>query len=313
MPNLVVLGEALIDLFAPPGVGLRDAKTLQAAPGGAPANVAVALARLGAEVGFIGKVGADDYGAFLIDLMTDEGVDTRHFVADAGGPTMLAAVPSATEQQFILYSGASDLLRVEDLPPEYVTAAAIFIYGSVTLTGGSRAAALQAARWSRAAGRTVIFDVNLRPALWPDLDVARQRIGEGVASANVVKLNETELHFLTGSRDPAAGSQRLIEQGVQLCAVSLGAEGAYFNNGRSQGHAAAFPVPVQDTTGCGDAFVAGLSLLLSQSETPLDELDEPALTEIFTFANACGALAATQLGAMSALPTLAAVHKLLKL
>lgn len=314
MPKFVVLGEALIDIFAEKGVPLRAAKTLSPSPGGAPANVAVALARLGVEVGFIGKVGTDDYGTYLIDLLAGEGVDTAYFEADSRAPTMLAivATPSATEQQFILYNGANALLSTEELPQAYITSAAVFIHGSVTLASDSRSAAMQAAQWAKSAGKQVVFDVNLRPLLWPDLTVARQYIEEGVRAATVVKLNETELEFLTGMSDPAQGSQQLIEQGLQLCCVSLGADGAYFNTGNAQGHVPHFYVDVQDTTGSGDAFVAGLSYQLGQVDGSLTSLDATTSYQIVSFANACGALAATQVGAMSASPSLEAVEQMLQ-
>ena len=313
MPHIISLGEALIDVFAEPGVPLREAQALHPRPGGAPANVAVALARLGADVGFIGKVGDDAYGAFLIDLLAQEGVDVTHFCTDRRGPTMLALVstPSPTEQQFTIYHGADDLLRPEELPRAYIESAAVFAYGSVTLTGQSRLAALQAAQWAREAGNHVIFDVNLRPLLWPDMEIARQRIQESVASATVVKLNEVELEFLTGTADPAPGSEQLLKGGIQLCCVSLGANGAYFNNGTASGHVPAFAVEVLDTTGSGDAFVAGLAYGLSALEEPVENLDQATLHRMTSFANACGGLAATRVGAMSALPTHDAVERLL--
>jgi len=314
MPRIISLGEALIDVFADPGVPLREAKTLHPRPGGAPANVAVALARLGAEVGFIGKVGADEFGAFLIDLLAEEGVDVTHFVANRGTPTMLAivATPSPDEQHFILYHGADTLLRPEELPRTTIESAAVFVYGSVTLTAESRPAALQAARWAREAGNHVVFDVNLRPLLWPDLETAHRRIREGVATATVVKLNEVELEFLTGTADLSEGSRQLLEQGVQLCCVSMGADGAYFNTGTVSGHVPAFAVEVLDTTGSGDAFVAGLAFGLSNLDEPVESLDEAALRCTVAFANACGALAATRVGAMSALPTREQVERLLQ-
>jgi fructokinase len=313
MPRIISFGEALIDVFATPGLPLRDAKNLHPRPGGAPANVAVALARLGSEVGFIGKVGADEYGAFLIDLLAEEGVDVTHFIADSGGPTMLAivAAPSPSEQNFILYHGADALLRSKELPKAYIESAAVFVFGSVTLTAESRAATVQAARWAKEAGNQVIFDVNLRPLLWRNLESARLRIQESVACATVVKLNESELDFLTGTADPVQGSRQILAQGIRLCCVSLGADGAYFNNGGASGHIPAFEVEVLDTTGSGDAFVAGLAHGLSELRKPVENLDEPTLRRMITFANACGGLAATRLGAMSALPAFAEVERLL--
>ena len=309
MAGIVVLGEALIDVFAGEGLSLGEAKSLYPSPGGAPANVAVALARLGADVGFIGKVGADDYGSYLIDLMASEGVDTIHLVADPGGPTMLAivAAPSPTEQIFILYNGANTLLRSDELDQSYVTSAGVFVFGSITLASASRQAALQTSRWAKEAGKQVIFDVNLRPLIWPNLQIARQRTEEALATTTVIKLNENELEFLTGTKDLVWGSQQLLALGIQLCCVSLGEEGAYFNNGKAAGHVPPFSVEVQDTTGCGDAFVAGLAFQLKCLNEPIAALDESSLGQIMLFANACGGLSAAQQGAMSALPTLAAV------
>lgn len=151
MPKIVVLGEALIDIFAEKGAALRDSQNLHPSPGGAPANVAVALARLGADVGFIGKVGVDDYGDFLVDLLTSEGVDTIHLVADPRKPTMIAivALPSPTEQHFIIHNGANTLLTTDEIPKGYVTDAAVYIYSSITLASENRHVALEAARWAR--------------------------------------------------------------------------------------------------------------------------------------------------------------------
>ncbi len=314
MPQIVVLGEALFDLFAEKGKSLRAVQSLYPAPGGAPANVAVAAARLGAKVGFIGKVGLDDFGSALIDLLAGEGVDTAHFVADRQAPTMLAlvAAPNPEEQHFIVYMGASGLLAVDEMPREYIVSASVFVFGSATLASSSREATIQAARWAREAGKHVIFDVNLRPTLWLELEVARQHIEESIVATTVVKLNERELKFLTGLSDPAQGSQQIIDRGVQLCCVSLGADGAYFNNGSVHGHVPAFKVQVVDTTGSGDAFVAGLAYQLSHLNNPLSDLDEETLRKMVAFANGCGALASTGLGAMSALPSYEVVQNLIR-
>ena len=170
---------------------------------------------------------------------------------------------------------------------------------------------MQAARWAREAGNDMVFDVNLRPLLWPDLDLARRRIEVSLESASVVKLNETELEFLTGSKHPGEGSEWLLSRGIQLCCVSLGADGAYFNNGSASGAVPGFAVDVVETTGSGDAFVAGLVHRISGLDGPVAGLDESALREMVAFANACGAIAATGAGAMSALPSLDAVERLL--
>ncbi|MHB0859176.1 MAG: carbohydrate kinase family protein [Anaerolineae bacterium] len=313
MPHVISFGEALIDLFAGEGVALCALKPLKPSPGGAPANVAVGLARLGVDVGFVGQVGDDAYGHLLIELLRHERVDTSHFVADRRRPTMLTVVdaPSPTEQNFVLYHGADTLLRPEALDQAYIQSTDILIYGSVTLTHESGPAALQAAHWVRSAGRMVILDVNLRPSLWPDMETARKIIDEAVLGASVVKLNASELEFLTGTSEPEVGSQALLARGIQLCCVSLGASGSFFNNGGASGYVPPFRVPIVDTTGSGDAFVAGLACQLVELNQPLGHLRSAELRRALRFANACGALAATEIGAMSALPTRQMVDRLL--
>ena len=310
MPRVISFGEALIDIFGGVGVSLRELKLLQPSPGGAPANVAVGLARLGIDVGFIGRVGDDSYGHFLIDLLKKEGVDTKHFLPDSGGPTMLAIVeaPGPTEQRFTLYHGADTFLHPEDLDRGYIESARVFVFGSVTLTAAGGPAALAAARLSRDAGNVVVFDVNLRPTLWPDDDTARRGIREGIDAATVVKLNRLELEFVTGYGDLAEGSREILRIGAGLVCVSLGADGAYFDNGTARGNVPSREVRVVDTTGSGDAFVAGLAAELGGSDVPISELDSGRLYAFVDFANGCGALAATRQGAMSGLPSRKAVE-----
>jgi sugar/nucleoside kinase (ribokinase family) len=313
-PAIVVLGEVLIDVFAEKGVPLHAAKTLYPSPGGAPANVAVALRRLGANVGFIGKVGTDEFGSMLIRRLADEGVDITHLKADPRAPTMLAIVarPSPEDQHFILYNGATLLIGPEDIVPDFFAEASVFAYGSVTLVNdnGQEAVAV-ASRLMRNRGQQVIFDINLRPATWPTLDLARSRILKAIDTASIVKLNAAELKFLAGTDDIDAGSRWILDQGPSLCCVSLGAKGAYFNNGKASGYVSAFAVEVVDTTGSGDAFVAGLAYQISTAAQQPADLGEEALRAMLTFANACAGLSTTQVGAMSALPTRHAVEALI--
>ena len=315
MPEVVCLGEALIDLFASPiGVPLGKASSFVPAPGGAPANVAVALARLDIGVGFIGRVGNDSFGLMLIELLQSEGVDTTHFRPVADIPTTLAfvAASSPNKQDFILYRGADAKLSPADLDRSYIASAKVFLYGSVTLTSTSRDAASQAVKWANEDGVLVAYDANLRPALWPSLKAARQGILEGMHGVTVCKLNETELELLAGTSDLAAGSRWILAQGPKLCLVTLGPQGAYFDNGRARGHVPAFKVDVVDSTGCGDAFLAGIVLGILETPTPIEDFDEPTLRRIVRFANAMGALTATRKGAMTALPTRATVQSFLE-
>ena len=305
MPEVVSLGELVVDMFGrPAGVALKEVGTFMPAPGGAPANVAVALARLGVEVGFIGGVGDDPFGEGLTEVLKSEGVDITHLQAIKDSPTMVSFVASASpvEQDFTIYRGADTKLRLEDLDREYITSAKVFLYGSVTLSGGSREAVLQAARWAKEDNVLVVYDPNWRPAVRPDLEGARDGILKGLEGVDVCKVNETELELITGTRECQGGSNRLLDRGVQLCLITLGSEGTYFNNGLAHDHVPAFPVEAVDSTGCGDAFCAGFTAALLETKKILGNLRGSELSDIVRFANAVSAISATQTGAMASLP-----------
>ena len=314
MPDVVSLGEALFDLFAaPPGTTLGAARTFISEPGGAPANVAIGLARLGVDVGFVGRVGADSFGSRLQELLRQEGVDIAHFrpVAGSRTPIALVAASSPVDQDFVLFRGADTLLRPEHLDRSYLAGAQVFTYGSVTLSAGGRDAALQAARWARADGVLVAFDANYRPAVWSGEAAARDAIMPALRCADVAKLNEVELKLLAGTGDLQAGCRRLLDLGVRLCLITAGAGGAWFDDGRASGHVPGFAADVVDTTGCGDAFLAAFLAGLVTEGRRLSELDEAALRRLVAAANAAGALNAARRGAIPGLPTRAAIDRLL--
>ena len=317
MPEILCVGEAVIDLFAPTGVSLKEADRFSRAAGGGPANTAVCLARLGRDVGFIGCVGADSLGDYLIELITSEGVETSQFRALEGHftTTALIASPTPEQQDFTIFRGADAELLSEHLDETYIASAALLAYGSPIFTGNSYGAGLDLVSMARRNQVLVSFDANLRPRLWPSLKIARSRIMDGVRSCDICKLNEVELEFLSGITDPQQGVEWVLEQGPALSAITLGGGGVHFGNAQARGHVPAFKVQEVDTTGCGDAFVAGLSVGLcdaaAEGLAPADCRSE-RLIEILRFANAVGALAATATGAMTALPTLQQVENFLQ-
>ena len=313
MPDAVCLGEAVIDLFAPTGTSLKEAQSFSRSAGGGPANGAVCLARLGRSVGMIGRVGEDSLGAHLIELLSSAGVDTTHFQRLQGelSTVVLVASPTPEEQDFTIYWGADGKLAIDRLDRSYIDTSRVLLCGSTTLAHESRHAHYQAVAWAREAETLVAYDANLRPRLWPDLHVARRELLEGLKVSHICKVNDHELEFLSGTADLDAGSRWCLEQGPQLCVVTLGGEGVYFNNGNVAGHVPGFDVEEVDTTGCGDAFLAGLvSQILDRDDKP-DVWDEATLSGMMRYANAVGALTATQQGAMNALPHKDAVAKLI--
>ena len=318
-PAIVCLGEVLID-FVPYEATLRieQATSFHRAPGGAPANVAVALSRLSVASAFIGKVSGDPFGRFLRQTLADESVDLRGLVVDAGAQTPLAFVGSDGKagRSFVFYHKqmADTLLEPAEVDVELIAHARVFHFGSVTLAAEpSRSATLAAARWAREHGCLVSFDPNVRLELWDAPRTALEWITESLPLVDVVKVSIDEVSFLTDASDAAVACRRLREHGPSLAVVTLGRDGSYYDTGVWSGTVPAPRVEVVDTLGAGDAFMAGLLSGLSSDElrgTPVR--DEQALIRALHFANAVGAITTTRHGAIPALPTRAQVEALLR-
>jgi fructokinase len=318
-PAVVSLGEVLIDFVAlETDVPVQEASTFHRAAGGAPANVAVALARLGTPSAFMGKVGGDAFGRSLRQMLAAEGVDVRGLIEDATARTALAFVGSNERggRSFVFYhAGMADtLLHPEEVEVnrDLIAHATVFHFGSVTLAAEpSRSATLAAARWARQDGRLVSFDPNVRLELWDSPRRAHDAILETLEVADTVKVSNDEIEFLTGSSDPAEACRRLREHGPALAVVTLGDSGCYYSAAGSSGYVPGVLVEAVDTLGAGDAFVGGMLAGLAARPDVVGSADGQAFGSMLSFANAVGALATTRHGAIPALPTRAEVEQLL--
>ena len=314
MPEIVTVGEALIDLTQT----AEDAMHIRryaAFPGGAPANVAVAAARLGAETAFIGKVGRDAFGASIRETLCRDGVDVSGLCESPTDHTTLAvvSVDAGGERSFAFYRtpGADTQLTPEEAVralEAYEKRPVFLHFGSVSLTAEpARSATLAAARRARELGVLLSYDPNYRPSLWPDETTALDRMREPLSLCHVLKLAEEELELLTGTRDLEEGTLSLwTAHQIPLIVVTLGAEGSFFRLGGETGRVSAQPVPVADTNGAGDTFLGALlsRLVLAGG---LAGLTADPLTQALDFANRAAALTCTRPGAIPAMPTLAEV------
>lgn len=321
--DIVCLGEMLIDMFpAEIGRRLAEVSAFHPKPGGAPANVAVAAQRLGAQTAFIGKVGDDAFGHFLIATLRQEKVETRGMRVDENARTTMAiiAMPDEHHAEFVFYRnpGADMLLRPDELDEALLQDTRALHIGSISLIAEpSRSATLRAVELARPAGALISFDVNYRPSLWPRPETAVETIRAVLPLAHVVKINEDELVLLTGSDDPVAGSEEILACGPLLCIVTQGARGSFFRVGGVEGGSAfvpAFPVKTVDAIGCGDAFMAGVLTRLVLSSDPggwRGRLTWLYLRQSLRYANAVGALTAQKQGVIPALPAAAEVEAFL--
>ena len=212
--DIITCGELLIDFVSTQhGVTLAEASTFKKAAGGAPANVAVGVAQLGYRAGFMGQVGDDEFGHFLASTLRNYGVDTGGLSFTSQARTALAFVSllSNGEREFMFYRhpSADMFWRPEDVDPAYAAHTRIFHYGSISLISEpSRSATLTALNYAKGNGALLSYDPNLRPPLWPSLSAAQEGILHGWRYAEIIKVSEEELTFLSGKKDlePAARS-----------------------------------------------------------------------------------------------------------
>ncbi|MFN8528333.1 MAG: PfkB family carbohydrate kinase [Anaerolineae bacterium] len=307
--SVACLGELLIDFVAlESGVTVGDASGFQKAPGGAPANVAVAVARLGQKSAFLGQVGDDPFGHYLAGVLQENEVDTRGLTFSAEARTALAFVSLAAhgERSFVFYRNPSAdmLMRPEDVATSVIDGYGAFHFGSITMIGEpSRSATLHAVDYARKAGKLISYDPNLRLSLWNSPEEARAGMLAGLdLGIHILKISDEELRFLlpgvdVTDDDPVAP---LWRPGMKLICVTRGADGAivYTRDGQIAEHEG-FTVSAIDTTGAGDSFVAAL---LTQVLAYGDAYPRH-LSEIVRFACATGALTTTGRGAIPSLPT----------
>jgi len=313
--DAICLGELLID-FVPTvtGTDLLCAPAFQKAAGGAPGNVAVGLKLLGINTGFIGKVGDDPFGHFLSKTLSDTGVDVSSIRYSSEARTALAFVSLKADgdREFMFYRhpSADMLLSCDEIDVDAIKAAKLLHFGSISLISEpSRGASLYAIETARKAGCLISYDPNLRLDLWPGKDAAHEGMLLGLSQANIVKISEDEVEFLTGLSDLDKARDKLWHDDLQLLVVTRGRDGSCFYTPDFQGEAEPFVVEAVDATGAGDGFVAGLLQGILKNPEMLNNPKQ--LSRLCRFANAVGALTTSKRGAIPALPDFESVQQFL--
>jgi fructokinase len=292
--RIVSCGEAVVD-FLP----ARDG-TWTARPGGSPFNVAIGLARLGVEAGFLGRLSNDLFGDQLFERLEREGVATE-LVARADDPSLLAFIgfQDGLARYAFFGSGAADfgLAAPPDLP-EPVRGLHV---GSLALALGTTGTTMEALVAREFGRRLISLDPNPRPSLLGDADVYRARFERWLARAHIVKLSDEDLTFLAPDHAPADVAESWLERGPLLVIVTRGPQGAIW---RAHGGGGSLPAPeieLADTVGAGDSFTAALLAALVQQhlDAPLLLRAAPAeqLERCVAHAVRCASLTCTRLGA----------------
>ncbi|KAL4287686.1 hypothetical protein HN51_055337 [Arachis hypogaea] len=313
-PLVITFGEMLID-FVPDtaGVSLAESRAFIKAPGGAPANVACAISKLGGNSAFVGKVGDDEFGKMLVDILNQNGVNTDGVCFDREARTALAFVTLRKdgEREFMFYRNPSAdmMLKESELNIGLIKKAKIFHYGSISLISEPcRSAHLAAMKAAREAGALLSYDPNVRLPLWPSPDTARSGIKSIWFDADFIKVSDDEVNFLTqGDAEKEEVVMSLWHDKLKLLLVTDGEKGCRYFTKKFKGRVTGFSVKPVDTTGAGDSFVGSFLASVARDSSIFDK--EQNLREALTFSNACGAICTTQKGAIPALPTRSEAEK----
>lgn len=321
MGTLYSIGEVLID-FIPlqKGQALKDVMSFERAPGGAPANVAAAIAKLGGRSKMITKLGADAFGDFLLEKLEETGVDTSYIIRTNEANTGLAFVSLREdgERDFSFYRkpSADLLLTADEVDNSIFETGDILHFCSVDLVDSPmKQAHVKAIQSAKESGALISFDPNVRLPLWDSSDACRETILEFIPKAHIVKISDEELTFITRIENEDKAIASLFAGDVQTVIYTKGAAGATLYVRDITIDSIGYSVDVQDTTGAGDAFIGALLYQLLEAKADPKGLSAVLVhhgRSILAFANAAGAISTTGKGAISSLPSKNQIEDMLK-
>lgn len=305
--DIITLGEILIDftpIKSPSGkIGFEQNA------GGAPANVMAAITKLGLKTGFIGCVGDDQFGRFLIDFLKRNHIDDTDLKVSKEYNTTLAFVhlQENGDRDFSFYRnpGADQMISEDDIKESMFNDLKVFHFGSLSLTDEpSRGATLKAIKLAKEKRCLISYDPNLRPPLWGSLDQAKNQILSVMESIDILKISEEELLFLTGIKEIEEGSKYLYEKyNTPLIMTTLGEDGCAVRRGEWYEKVGGIKVKALDTTGAGDSHLGAMLYQIMMQEQELKDIPFEVLLKFAKFANYMAAYVTTQFGSAEIMPT----------
>ena len=310
--DVVTFGDILIDFT---DFGDRDGITLFARnPGGANANVAAAVARLGGRTAFIGKVGTDLLGTYLKEVMEKYNVDVSGLVMDGNYFTTMSFVKLAPDGErvfsFARKLGADTQIRKEELNGDILDNTKIFATGSLALTDEpARSTCFAAVQEAKDHGSIIAYDPNYRASLWPDEKTAVQHMRSMIPYVDIMKISDEETLLMTDHQDPAEAAKVLFDEGVKVVAVTLDKEGAYVCTKEGGAAVPAFKANAVDATGAGDSFWGSFLLQVAQSGKKPEDISLDDAISLARFANAAASISVENYGGIPSMPTLDMVEK----
>lgn len=314
MFDVIAIGEILID-FTPAGKSEHGNPLFERNPGGAPANLLAGLAKLGRSTAFIGKVGDDVFGHYLENLLETKGINTDglRYSEESHTTMVFVELNDQGERSFTFFRrpGADSLLSKEELDISLLQNTKIFHFGSVSMTREpSRTATIEAAKIAKQGGAIISFDPNIRESLWDDKNIMLNEISKGLELADIVKISDEELEFITGTKDITEGSKELYDSyHTKLILVTMGPEGSFYRCNNLTCSVAGNKIQAVDTTGAGDAFLSGVLYQILERDKSIEEYNAFDLKNILTFGNIMGSLVVSKKGAISSMPSMSEIEQ----
>ena len=306
MTDVVALGELLID-FASRSADANGYPTMQALPGGAPANFLAALTKYGKSTAFLGKVGDDTFGHLLVGTVKEAGIETRGIVIDPAVFTTLAFVTfdDAGDRSFSFARkpGADTRLSWEEVDKSLIDEAKVFHFGTLSLTDDPvRTTTQRCVAYAKEQGKLITCDPNLRKPLWRSEEEAKEQIIWSLQQADVIKISDDEVDFLW-SCTPEEGANKLLKEfGVSLAMVTLGPKGCLLKTKNAVCQVTSPKVNPVDTTGAGDIFGGSAIYRLLELNKPIEELTAEDLRFIGAYASTAASLSTEAPGGIPSIP-----------
>lgn len=309
MKKVVAIGELLID-FVPQqkGCTLDEVTHFERVAGGAPANVAAAVARLGGKAAMVSQVGEDAFGTHILKVLQSNGVDTSYVFRTGRANTGLAFVSlDATgnrEFSFFRNPSADLFLDQDQITADMFDGCAALHFCSVDLVDWPvRLAHRKAIELAGRAGAILSFDPNVRLPLWSSPEECQKAIRAFLPYADLVKLSDDEVEFVTGCTDEREAAEKLFAMGCRLLLVTRGADGSAAYTPHAEAFAETLRVPVTDTTGAGDSFIGSFLYQLTRdgvTREGLAALDSKQLADYLAFSARYASLTVQHKGAVMA-------------
>ena len=305
--NILCIGELLIDMVCVDNKGLKDGEKFEKKAGGAPANVAASICKLEGNSYFLGQVGDDFFGTFLVEMLESLNINTSMTVKNGSTTIALVGIDANGERNFDFLRGSDGEYSFNNIDTSKITSSDIIHFGSATgfLDGELKNTYFKLLEHAKTNNIYVSFDPNYRDALIKD-DMLDQFVSDCIEFLKVTdftKLSDEELTLITKEKDLDAGVKKLHELGVKVVTITLGSKGTYLSVNGENVIIPSIKITQVDSTGAGDSFVGAVLKQVAEIEDKKN-ISMEEWKKIITFANKVGAITCTNYGAIDSMPTL---------